>query len=374
MLNYIWQKKGWSDFGWKSDAILKPLGQARKRQGYLLSNADHVGVEEQAVILTLETMNTAAIEGEHLNRDAVRSSVARRLRLPTAGLPPVDRHADGLVQILLDATENYAAPLSCDRIKAWHGALFPTGYSGMSKIEVGNWRDGCAPMQVVSGPIGNERVHYEAPPAHRLDGEMACFIHWWENPPEQMDGILRAAVAHFWFVSIHPFDDGNGRIARAIADMALAQDEMSGRRLYSMSAQIMEERSHYYRVLEATQKGDGDITDWLVWFLFCFDRAIGKSQGVVEKTVQIYKFWRRFSQSSLNDRQRKVINKLLEAGEFGFEGGLTNKKYVGMTKTSRETAKRDMAELVRRGILIQNPGAGRSVNYKLCFPPFENDR
>lgn len=325
-------------------------------------------MELQAEVLVEEAFTTAAIEGEKLDRDSIRSSVARRLGLPTAGLPPTVRHVDGLVEMLIDATSRHDDPLSRDRLKGWHAALFPTGYSGMHKILIGEWREGSDPMRVVSGPIGKERVHYEAPPAHRLEGEMAQFLEWWHSPsPEIMDGLIRAGLAHFWFVSIHPFEDGNGRIARAITDMALAQDECTGRRLYSMSAQINAERDDYYRVLERNQRGDGDVTDWQVWFLGCLERSIHRSEAEVQTALQKARFWQSHAETDLNERQRKVVNRLLDAGPGKFEGGLTNRKYVGMTKVSRETAKRDIADLVGKGILVRNPGGGRSVSYDLVW-------
>jgi len=367
MINYIWQKSNWTAFLWQSETLLIPLGRARRQQGCLQTDAEYIGLEQQATILTEETIQTAAIEGELIARDAVRSSVARRLGLPTAGLQSVDRHADGLVEVLLDATGNYRMGLDSNRLKAWHAALFPTGYSGMVPITVADWRIGDQPMQVVSGPIGKERVHYLAPPAEQIHVEMVRFFKWWRNPPENLDGLVRAAIAHFWFVTIHPFDDGNGRIARAITDMALAQDEGSGRRLYSMSSQIMDERKTYYSILERTQKGSGDLTDWIVWFLSCFERTVGRSRRIVKKTLQAARLWQTLASIDLNERQRKVINKLVEVGPGKFEGGLTNKKYVGMTRTSRETAKRDITDLVKKGILLKNRGRGRSTSYRLNF-------
>jgi len=368
MCKYIWQKKNWPRFSWNSDELLLPLGLARRQQGYLQADADNMGLKDQATLLTEETIKTAAIEGEKLNLEAVRSSVARRLGLATAGLSPIERHSDGLVEVLIDATTKHSMSLTSKRIKGWHAALFPTGYSGMAKITVADWRNGYDPMQVVSGRIGKERVHYEAPPSKQIDAEMRLFFKWWKNTScENMDGLLRAAIAHFWFVSIHPFDDGNGRLARAITDMALAQDEGTGRRLYSFSAQIMDERKMYYNVLESAQKGDGDLTEWTIWFLKCFERTVIRSGQTVNKTVKISKFWEKFAKVGFNDRQRKVVSKLLEAEPSGFEGGLTNKKYVSMTKTSRETAKRDISDLVEKKIVLQNSGGGRSISYRINF-------
>ena len=327
-----------------------------------------MGLELQAEVLTSEGMATAAIEGESLSRDAVRSSVARRLGLPTAGLPRVPRQVDGLVEMLLDATRGYDRPLTPERLWGWQAALFPTGYSGLAKITVGAWRQSKEPMQVVSGPMGRELVHYEAPPAERVPGEMERFLSWWADPPEGMDGLVRAGLAHLWFVTIHPFEDGNGRVARAVADMALAQDEGSGARLYSMSQEIQIKRKAYYDILESTQKGEGDITPWLVWFLDCFKKAIAHSEGQVRQALNQTEFWQTHAETVMNQRQIKAVKRLLEAGPVGFEGGLTNRKYRNLTKTSRETAKRDIADLVGKKILRRNPGGGRSASYSLIWP------
>ena len=369
MVLYVWQKPGWPRFTWNSDLLLEPLGRVRQSQGKLLGQALYIGLKSQAEVLTEEAFTTAAIEGEKLDRDSIRSSVARRLGLPTAGLPRTDRNVDGLVEMLVDATSQRDRPLSAKRLKGWHAALFPTGYSGMHKIAVGRWRKEPGPMRVVSGPIGKERIHYEAPPAHRVEMEMARFLQWWQSSsPDTMDGLVRAGLAHFWFVSIHPFEDGNGRIARAITDMALAQDERADRRLYSMSANIVKERDNYYKILERSQKGNGDITDWLVWFLGCLERSIQRSEDEVQVALEKARFWQNHAETVLNERQRKVANRLLDAGPGNFQGGLTNRKYVAMTKVSRETAKRDIADLLDKGILKKNPGSGRSVNYDLAWP------
>jgi Fic family protein len=368
MVRYIWQVPSWPEFRWDSAALLRPLGKARQTQGELLAKVAHFELKIQAEVLTEEAFTTAAIEGEKLNRDSVRSSVARRLGLPTAGLPAVERHVDGLVEMLVDATRNHGEPLTMSRLKGWQAALFPTGYSGMNKIVAGEWRQGEAPMQVISGPIGKETIHYEAPPADRVDGEVERFLEWFRSSRGELDGLVRAAVAHFWFVTIHPFQDGNGRIARAIADMALAQDENNGCRLYSMSAQTKAEGDNYYDILEQTQKGSGDITQWMVWFLECLERAIRRSDTEVQKTMNKARLWQNIAHLGLNERQRMVVNRLLEAGPGGFEGGLTNRKYRGITKTTRETAKRDMADLVAKGILMKNPGGGRSSSYDLVWP------
>ena len=367
MVQYVWQGPSWPDFRWDSASLLRPLGKARQAQGKLLGEGEYFGLEIEADVLTDEAFTTAAIEGERLDRDSVRSSVARRLGLPTAGLPPTERHVDGLVEMLVDATRNYRAPLTPSRLKGWHAALFPTGYSGLNRIPVGEWRQAGEPMQVISGPIGKEKVHYKAPPADRVAGEIERFLEWFRTSRGEVDGLVRAAVAHFWFVTIHPFQDGNGRIARAITDMALAQDEDTGCRLYSMSAQIKAERDHYYEILERAQKGTGDINEWIVWFLACLERAIRRSDREVQKIMNKARLWQNIADLGLNERQRKVINRLVEAGRGGFEGGLTNRKYRGITNTTRETAKRDIADLVAKGILVKNPGGGRSASYDLAW-------
>jgi Fic family protein len=373
-MHYIWQNTNWAQFTWDTDALVQHLGRARRCQGGLLSKIDALGLkfssEAQAEILIEETIKTAAIEGQTLHRDSVRSSVARRLGLPTAGLAAVDRTADGLVDVLMDATVNYNKPLTAERLMAWQAALFPTGYSGLHKIRAGQWR-GPEAMQVVSGPVGREKVHFEAPPAERVEKEIEDFLHWWIKGSNHIEGLLRAAIAHFRFVTIHPFEDGNGRIARALTDMALAQDEKLGSRFYSLSTRIMAERDLYYQVLERCQKGDSDITGWLLWFLECYERAIEHSEPLISTVLTKARFWQRHGQTLMNERQRKVVNRLLDAGPGGFEGGLTTRKYVSMAKVSRATAFREISALVERQVLRQNPGRGRSVNYDLVWPDNE---
>jgi len=374
-MHYVWQNTNWTEFRWKSDALVQPLGRARLCQGRLLSRVDALGLkfskEARAEILIEEVVKTAAIEGQDLHRDSVRSSVARRLGLPTAGLPTTERAIDGLVDVMLDATANYNEPLTPERLMGWQAALFPTGYSGLRKIRAGQWR-GPELMQVVSGPIGKEKVHFEALPADRIDREIRDFIQWWEKESKNTEGLLRAAIAHFWFVTIHPFEDGNGRIARAITDMALAQDEKLSSRFYSLSIRIMAERDEYYRVLERCQKGDGNITDWLLWFLECFERALEHSERLIAKVLAKARFWQQHGQTILNKRQLKVINRLLDAGPGGFEGGLTTRKYVAMAKVSRATAFREISDLVAKQILKQNPGKGRSVSYDLIWAMYKS--
>jgi Fic family protein len=372
MTQYVWELERWPEHHWDADRLLVPLALCRKRQGAFLAGAAALGFETsefkdaQAEVLVEEVVQTAAIEGEVLDRESVRSSVAVRLGLPSGGLRPADKASDGLVQVLLDATLHHDAPLTAKRLKGWHAALFPTGYSGMYRIQAGQWRKG--PVRVVSGPVGKEQLHYEGPPAASVNREMKTFLDWWKPSVGRMDGILRAGLAHFWFVTIHPFDDGNGRLARALTDMALAQDEAMRARFYSLSAQIMQERQDYYAVLERTQKGSGDVTGWLEWFVGGVDRAMTRSGGLLGRVLGKAEFWRRFGPVPLSERQRKVLNKLLDAGQEGFEGGLTNRKYVGMTKTTRATAQRDLADLVVKGMLHPKSGRGRSASYEIAWP------
>lgn len=339
---------------------------ARKKQGHILGQAKFLALKEQAEILINETVATSAIEGEKLDRNSVRSSVAKRLGLPTAGLPEAARHTDGLVEMLLDATTNYSENLKQDRLWGWQAALFPTGHSGIHKIEVGNWRAGEEPMQVISGPMGKAKIHYEAPPSKKVPAEMKAFLKWW-NDDSKIDGILRAAIAHFWFVTIHPFEDGNGRVARAITDMALAQDERINMRLYSLSTQIVKERETYYSILEETQKGKGDITKWLVWFLEMFSRSIDASNVMIEKAIWMGKYFSQIESLNLNERQKKVVRKMLETWPEEFIGGLTTKKFISMTKASPATAKRDIQDLIDKKVLLQNEAKGRSTSYRLNF-------
>jgi Fic family protein len=337
---------------------------ARKAQGRLLALADFFELELQADLLTEEAVKTAAIEGEKLDVDAVRSSVARRLGLSVAGLPREKKNIKGLVDMLVDATSHYQTPLTARRLKKWQAGLFPDGYSGMDKIVTGKWRDG--PMEVVSGPIGKRKVHYEGPPAENIGTMVKAFLEWFRNPSVELDGFIRAAISHLWFVSIHPFEDGNGRIARAVTDMALAQDEEETRRLYSMSSQIESERPDYYGILERTQRRSGEISDYLRWFLECLRRAIERSEEEANKAVRRARIWRDISHIELNGRQRTVVDRLIESGPEGFEGGLSTRKYVGMTRTSPATAKRDISYLVENGVLVSDKAGGRSANYRLA--------
>jgi Fic family protein len=310
-------------------------------------------LQQEAVLetLTKDVLKTSEIEGEKLDAEQVRSSVARRLGLDIGGLKPADRNVEGVVEMMLDATSHYDRPLTDERLFSWHAALFPTGRSGMTKIKTGVWRDESAgPMQVVSGAIGKERVHYEAPKADRLKKEMGKFLKWFEGKGA-IDPVLKAGIAHLWFVTIHPFEDGNGRIARAIADMALARSEHSGQRFYSMSAQIRLEHKEYYDILEATQKGTMDVTEWMLWFLDCLDRAIDGARLTLKAVIDKARFWERIKDEQLNERQRSIINRLPD----GFEGKLTTSKYAKLTKCSQDTAHRDIQALIERRVLIQNP-------------------
>lgn len=347
------------------ERLAEPLAGVRHRQGRLTGRMDALGfnLRQEATLQTLTTdvLKSSEIEGEKLDAAQVRSSIARRLGMDIDALKPVDRHVEGVVEMMLDATSRYDRPLTDGRLFSWHAVLFPTGRSGMSKISVGGWRDdSTGPMQVVSGPFGKERVHLEAPVAPRLAHEMAAFLDWF-NKPADIDEVLKAGLSHLWFVTIHPFDDGNGRIARAIADMALARSEHSSQRFYSMSAQIREEHKAYYDILEETQKGTMDITPWMSWFLGCLGRAIDDAQNLLGAVLAKARFWNRIQGRALNERQTLVLNRLFDA----FEGQLTTSKYAKLAKCSHDTALRDILSLVESGILVRNPGGGRSTSYAL---------
>jgi Fic family protein len=362
---YIHELAEWPKFTWSHETLAAQLGAVRHHQGRLIGRMEGLGFQlrAEAVLqsLTEEVLKSSEIEGEVLDRDQVRSSLARRLGMDIGALAPVDRNVEGVVEMMLDATQNYAEPLTKERLFAWHAALFPTGRSGMTTIRVGAWRTAeSGPMQVVSGPIGRERVHFEAPHADVLDRDMRAFLKWF-NAKEAIDPVLLAAVAHLWFVTIHPFEDGNGRIGRAIADMALARSEGSPRRFYSLSAQIRIERKAYYEQLEAAQHGELDITTWVAWFLDCLDRAFMGSESILASVLRKARFWEAHAAAPLNDRQRTVVNRLLN----GFEGNLTSSKYATLAKCSQDTASRDIDDLVGRGVLAKHPGGGRSTSYAL---------
>jgi Fic family protein len=366
---WIWQQRAWPNLSWDNAKLANPLARARLRQGELLGIArlldSGLSREAEAQILIQDGINTSAIEGEHVDVDAIRSSVARHLGLPTAGLRAAPRSVDGLVEVLLDATAHYAKPLTQKRLFGWQAALFPTGRSGLHKIRTGTLR-GDDPMRVVSGSIGRQKVHFEAPPRKGLEAQVRGFIDWFNAPPERLDGLVRAGLAHLWFVTLHPFDDGNGRVARAITDMALCQDEQRPQRLFSLSAQIMRNRDAYYAVLERTQRGGLDVTPWLAWHLEQVSLACELADGTVAHVLAKARFWLRHQVTPLNDRQRKVINVLLDAGPGGFAGGMNTRKYVSLTRASRATAYRELADLVVKGCLIPS-GGGRSVVYQIAW-------
>jgi len=364
---WIWQQDGWPTFHWDVAALAAPLAAARRAQGEVAGMArlldEDSDVSAQVEVLTREGVATSAIEGESVDPGAVRSSLARRLGLPTAGLPPAPRHVDGLVDVMLEATRDAAHPLSLQQLAAWQAALFPTGRSGLHEIRVGELR-GDAPMQIVSGPVGRERVHYEAPPRERLDTEMKWFLAWFNKPPADLDGLLRAGVAHAWFELVHPFEDGNGRVGRALLDRALAQDEGRARRLYSVSARFAAVRDEYYDALGELSRGGLDCTPWLRWFLAQVEVAAQTTEGTVRHALRKARFWLAHAAKALNERQKKGINAMLDAGPQGFTGGMTNKKYAHLTKASPATAQRDLAQLVELGCLVLE-GAGRGARYVL---------
>ena len=363
---YIHQLPDWPTFHWDQDALAAPLAAVRHRQGRLLGRMEGLGFalqrEAEIKTLTLDVLKSSEIEGEQLDAEQVRSSVGRRLGLDAGGTGPADRDVEGVVEMTLDATRSFSMPLTEERLFAWHAALFPTGRSGMRKLIVGAWRDDHdGPMQVVSPPVGKEEVHYEAPAAPLLPEEMARFLAW-ANDTDRTDGVLRAGLAHLWLVTIHPFDDGNGRIARAIADWQLARSENSAQRFYSMSAQIRHERNDYYDVLERTQKGTLDITPWLEWFLGCLGRAFSATETTLATVLRKARFWERAASLSINDRQRAILNLLLD----GLEGKLTTQKWASLAKCSHDTALRDIQNLIDQGLLTKDEGGGRSTSYSLA--------
>jgi len=366
-VQYIHENPGWSNLRWDDARLLPLLAEVRHRQGRLLGRMEGLGFrlrsEASLHTLTADVTHSSAIEGERLDAAQVRSSIARQLGLDFGGNVKASRDVEGVVEMMLDATQKYAEPLTAERLFGWHAAMFPTGRSGMRRIRVGALRLASAgPMQVVSGPLGRERVHFEAPAAKRLRREVAAFLDWFENAKET-DPVMKAGVAHFWFVTIHPFEDGNGRISRAIADMALARAEGTRERFYSMSTQIEAEKIQYYLKLEQSQKGGLDITAWLEWFLGCLGRAITGAESGLAVVLKKARTWERInSRTPVNERQRKVINRLLD----GFEGKLSTSKYAKLAKCSADTALRDIKTLLDQGILIQEEGGGRSTRYRLA--------
>ena len=365
MSPYIHEREDWPQFNLDQESLAARLATVRHLQGRLIGRMEGLGFSLRAEAtlrsLTEEILKSNEIEGEHLNKEQVRSSVARRLGIDIGALAPADRNVDGVVEMMLDATQKYIEPLTKRRLFRWHAALFPTGYSGINKITVGAWRkDLAGPMQVVSGPYGRERVHYEAPSAARVDKEMRAFLRWF-NASDNIDLVMKAGIAHLWFVTVHPFDDGNGRIARALTDLLLARSEETSQRCYSMSAQIQAERNEYYRLLEAAQKGNLDITPWMAWFLDCLGRAFENSESVFVAVMAKTEFWERHRETALNARQQMIVNKLLD----GFYGKLTTSKWARLAKTSPDTALRDIEALIAAGILKRDAAGGRSTSYSL---------
>ena len=359
---YLHERENWWKFTYDSHKVMTELGKVRAKQGLMLGRMSSLGFDfqEDALLTTLsqELVSSSEIEGELLDRQQVRSSIARRLGIETAGMVGTSRYVEGVVEMLLDATQRYAEPLTDARLFGWHNVLFPTGMSGLYKIEVAQYRSG--EMQVVSGAMGKEKVHYEAPKPERLAEEMERFISW-VNAESEVDEVVKAAITHLWFVTIHPFDDGNGRIARALTDMMLARSERTSKRFYSMSAEIKLMRSEYYEVLERTQRGDGDITEWLLWFLRCFDAALDSTEENLSAVLARARYWEHFAKEEINERQRKIINLQFD----GFFGKLTSSKWAKIAKCSSDTALNDIKDLLGKGMLVKNGEGGRSTNYSL---------
>ena len=366
---WLHEHSDWPDFTWNAQALAAKLADIRHRQGLLLGSMERLGFElkREASLTTLtnDVVKSSAIEGESLNPEEVRSSIARRLGIDVAGLIPASRDVEGIVEMMLDATQHCFKPLTKNRLFDWHATLFPTGRSGMHKITVADWRPSEAgPMQVVSGPIGREKIHFEAPTADRLEKEMNIFLAWLADE-DDTDPVISAGIAHLWFVTINPFEDGNGRIARAIGDLALARADRTSERFYSLSSQIEIERKHYYDLLESQQRATPDITDWLSWFLDCLGRAIGNAEITLESVLFKAQLWDRVNQKPVNDRQRLIINRMLDVD---FEGFMNTSKYAKLAKCSSDTALRDIQVLKERGVFIQNPSGGRSTSYRLPWP------
>lgn len=372
MKAFIHQQDNWPEFAWNNDDFVSLLSEARNLQGRLIGKMETLGFDlrNEAFLdtLTLDVIKSSEIEGEFLNPDQVRSSIARRLGMEIAGSVESDRNVEGVVEMMLDATQNCFEPLTADRLFDWHAALFPTGRSGMYKITVAAWRkDTTGPMQVVSGAMGKEKVHFQAPDSELLEKEMNQFLAWF-NGNKTIDLVIKAAVAHLWFVTIHPFDDGNGRITRALTDMLLAQSDKSNQRFYSMSAQIRIERKQYYELLEKTQKGNLDITNWITWFLSCLINALKSTDSVLTKVLFKADFWQKHINTAINDRQKKLLNKLMD----GFDGKLTSSKWAKIAKCSKDSAIRDINDLIEKGILQKEAAGGRSTNYELKGMPAGN--
>ena len=366
---YIWQSNDWPNWHFDLAALAGPMAEVSRAQGILMGRLADVGMslrnQASLAALTEDVIKTSEIEGEQLNIESVRSSIARRLGVDIGALAPVDRQVEGVVEMVLDATANGHAPMSRERLFGWHAALFPTGYSGLSKIKVGAWRDDSSgPMQVVSGPIGRQKVHFEAPPADRLGAETSQFLNWLNSASNEPQ-LLKAGLGHLWFVTLHPFDDGNGRIARAIGDLLLTRADGSPQRFYSLSAQIQRDRKAYYDILERAQKRSMDVTEWLAWFLDTLHRAVDQAQRTLDAVLAKAHFWQRFAGTPMNERQAKLLNKLLD----GLEGKLTSSKWAAIAKCSPDTALRDINELLAHGALRKSVAGGRSTSYELNDPP-----
>ena len=362
---YIYQQDNWPNFIWDIRKLSTLLAEVRNNQGRLIGKMETLGfdLQNEAFLetLTADVLKTNEIEGIIINKEEVRSSIARRLGIDIGGLPSINRDIEGIVDMMFDATNNFDKPLTKKRLFDWHSALFPTGRSGMYEIIVGNWRDDSAgPMQVVSGAMGKERIHYQAPTAEEIDKEITIFLNWF-NSKTDMDLVLKASIAHLWFVTLHPFEDGNGRIARAITDMLLARSDGLSQRFYSMSAQIQKERKSYYDILENTQKGKLDITGWIHWFLQTLQKAILNSEKTLAIVIKKHRFWNTYGTKIKNERQKKILNGLLD----GFTGDLTTSKWAKITKCSQDTALRDIQDLIDKGILIKSSSGGRSTKYEL---------
>ncbi len=363
MAKYIYEYPNWVRFTWRETEINAIFGEVRNLQGKIIGQMNTFGfaTKEEATLttLTLDVIKSSEIEGEKLDYDQVRSSIARRLGINIAGLVPANRNVEGVVEMMLDASQNYQKPLTNKRLFGWHSALFPTGHSGMHKIEVARYRTG--EMQIVSGAMGKEKVHYEAVPANKVKEEMDKFLKWF-NDYNKIDPVLKSAIAHFWFIIIHPFDDGNGRIARAISDLMLARADGTTERYYSMSSQILVERKQYYAILQRVQHNSGDITDWLNWFLHCLKNSLLATENTLQKILRKNEFWKIHEITELNERQRLVLNKLFD----DFDGKLKSSKWAKIAKCSPDTALRDIKDLIDKGILRQEQQGGRSTNYELA--------
>ncbi len=370
MPKYIYQYSQWPSFTWNEKQVGNVLGKVRHLQGRIFGQMSHVGFtlrkETYLSTLTLDVLKSSEIEGEFLNYEQVRSFIAQKLGIETSGMVHVERDVEGVVEMMLDATRNYSKKLTGKRLLGWHASLFPTGYSGMHKIEVGCYRKG--EMQVVSGPMGKEKVHFEAPHHDKIQEEMNALLDW-INEEKDIDLVIKSAIAHFWFIIIHPFDDGNGRIARALTDLVLARSEQSSLRFYSLSNQILAEKKTYYSILQKVQHSSGDITEWLEWFLNCLYRSLQSTESTLEKVFSKADFWEHHKETELNSRQRKILNKLLD----GFEGKLKSSKWAKMAKCSADTALRDIKDLMSKGILRQEASGGRSTNYELIEKPDVNE-